>query len=119
MPGDHGRGANRVVRPYAITGGRTQPARADLELEALVFADPAALAAADLGDERRAIVLLCAEALSVAEISAHLAIPVGVTRVLVADMVADGLVHLHRPGAPGARPDLALLERVLEGLRSI
>jgi hypothetical protein len=115
MPGDHGRGANRVVRPYAITGGRTQPARADLELVALVFADPSALAAPDLGDERRAIVLLCAEVLSVAEISAHLAIPVGVTRVLV----ADGLVHLHRPGAPGDRPDLALLERVLEGLRSI
>jgi len=48
MPGDHGRGANRVVRPYAITGGRTQPARADLELEALVFTDPSALASADL-----------------------------------------------------------------------
>jgi Protein of unknown function (DUF742) len=119
MPGDHGRGANRVVRPYAITGGRTRPARADLELEALVFADPSAPAAADLGDERRAIVVLCAEILSVAEISAHLAIPVGVTRVLVADMVADGLVHLYRPDAPGDRPDLALLERVLEGLRSI
>ena len=118
MPGDHGRGANRVVRPYAITGGRTRPAQADLELEALDFADPSALAT-DLGDERRAIVLLCAEVLSVAEISAHLAIPVGVTRVLVADMVADGLVHLHRPDAPGDRPDLALLERVLEGLRSI
>jgi hypothetical protein len=55
----------------------------------------------------------------VAEISAHLAIPVGVIRVLVADMVADGLVHLHRPEVPGDRPDLALLERVLEGLRSI
>ena len=41
------------------------------------------------------------------------------TRVLVADMVADGLVHLYRPEAPGDRPDLALLERVLEGLRAI
>jgi hypothetical protein len=119
MPGDHGRGANRVVRPYASTGGRTQPVRADLELEALVFADPSALVTADLGDERRSIVLLCAEVVSVAEISARLAIPVGVTRVLLADMVADGLVHLYRPEAPGARPDLALLERVLEGLRAI
>ena len=40
MPGDRGRGANRVVRPYAITRGRTRPAGGDLELEALVFADP-------------------------------------------------------------------------------
>ena len=119
MPGDRGRGASRVVRPYAITGGRTGSAGPELELEALVFADPSALAGSDLGDERRAIVLLCAEVLSVAEISAHLAIPVGVTRVLVADMVAAGLVHLHRPEVPGDRPDLALLEWVLESLRSI
>ena len=104
MPGDHGRGANRVVRPYAITRGRTRPARADLELEALVFADPSALAGSDLGDERRAIVLICTEVLSVAEISADLAIPVGVTRVLVADMVADGLVHLHRPEVRATAP---------------
>jgi len=55
----------------------------------------------------------------VAEISAHLGIPVGVVRVLIGDMVADGLVHLYRPGAPGDRPDLALLERVLLGLRAI
>jgi hypothetical protein len=34
-------------------------------------------------------------------------------------VVADGHVHLYRPGTPDARPDLALLERILEGLRSI
>jgi len=118
MPGDRRRGASRVVRPYAITGGRTGSAGPELELEALVFADPA-VAAARLSDEPRAIVMLCAELKSVAEISAHLGIPVGVVRVLVGDLVADGHVHLYRPGAPDARPDLALLERVLEGLRAI
>ena len=119
MPGERGRGASRVVRPYALTGGRTEPAGAELELEALVFADPAAVAAAELGDERGAIARLCQDISSVAEISAHLGIPVGVVRVLIGDMVADGLVHLYRPGAPGDRPDLALLERVLLGLRAI
>jgi Protein of unknown function (DUF742) len=44
---------------------------------------------------------------------------VGMVRVLVGDLVADGHVHPYRPGTPDARPDLALLERVLEGLRSI
>ena len=119
MPGNRGRGASRVVRPYAITGGRTGSAGPELELEALVFADPATVAAARLSDERRDIAMLCAEVRSVAEISAHLGIPVGVVRVLVGDLVADGHVHLYRPGTPDTRPDLALLERVLDGLRSI
>lgn len=104
MPGDRGRGASRVVRPYAITGGRTGSAGPELALEALVFADPAAVVAARLSDERRAIAMLCAEVMSVAEISAHLGIPVGVVRVLVGDLVADGQIHLYRPGTPDARP---------------
>ena len=61
MPGDRGRGASRVVRPYAITGGRTGSAGPELELEALVFADADGVAAAQLSDERRAIAMLCAE----------------------------------------------------------
>jgi hypothetical protein len=39
--------------------------------------------------------------------------------VLVADMADEGLVIVHRPASPGDRPDLALLERVLYGLRTI
>jgi Protein of unknown function (DUF742) len=42
-----------------------------------------------------------------------------VTRVLVGDMADGGLVLVHRPTQTGDRPDLALLERVLYGLRSI
>ena len=41
------------------------------------------------------------------------------TRVLVGDMADEGMVALHRPAQSGDRPDLALLERVLYGLRSI
>ena len=53
------------------------------------------------------------------EVSARLDLPLGVARVLVADMADEGLVILHRPASPGDRPDLALLERVLYGLRTI
>jgi hypothetical protein len=42
-----------------------------------------------------------------------------VTRVLVGDMADEGMVMVHRPTQGGDRPDLALLERVLYGLRSI
>jgi hypothetical protein len=57
--------------------------------------------------------------ISVAEVSAHLHIPLGVARVLVGDMTAAGLVEVHRPRATGERPDLVLLERVLDGIRAI
>jgi hypothetical protein len=42
-----------------------------------------------------------------------------VTRVLVGDMADSGLVMVHRPTVTADRPDLALLERVLYGLRAI
>jgi hypothetical protein len=55
----------------------------------------------------------------VAEISALLRIPLGVVRVVISDMVAEGLVHVHQPQLDAGKPDLNLLERVLSGLRRL
>jgi hypothetical protein len=52
-------------------------------------------------------------------VSAHLHLPLGVVRVLVGDMADEQLVVVHRPAHAGDRPDLALLEGVLDGLRTI
>jgi DNA-directed RNA polymerase specialized sigma24 family protein len=116
------RDPTRLVRPYAVTGGRTRPAfnAEELELETLVSTTTLGeAAAAALSLERRAIAMLCREVLSIVEIAAHLDIPIGVARVLVGDMAHEGLLSLHRPTSPTDRPDLALLERVLYGLRTI
>ena len=67
----------------------------------------------------RAIAALCHDLLSIAEVSAHLHLPLGVIRVLVGDMADERLVMVHRPIHAGDRPDLALLERVLDGLQTI
>ena len=110
----------RLVRPYAMTGGRTRPAHDDdLELETLVSTTSQGETSLTLGLERRSIALLCRDILSIAEISARLDLPLGVVRVLVGDMAEEGLVTVHRPATVGDRPDLALLERVLYGLRTI
>jgi Protein of unknown function (DUF742) len=107
-------------RPYTVTGGRTHPAHQDLELETLVQAVvDAGSTHARLGREQRSIAVLSQEIVSVAEISARLDLPLGVTRVLVGDMALEGLVFLYRPGSVPARSDLALLERVLHGLKNI
>jgi hypothetical protein len=107
----------RLVRPYYMTGGRTQPAHTDLEIEALVSTTALGERAPQLTVEQRAIAALCRDILSIAEISARLDLPLGVTRVLVGDMADGGLVVLHRPVTVGDRPDLALLQRVLYGLQ--
>jgi len=109
----------RLVRPYAMTGGRTRPAHDNLELETLVSTTALGETSVTLSLERRSIALLCRDILSVAEISARLDLPLGVARVLVGDMAEEGLVTVHRPASVGDRPDLALLERVLYGLRTI
>ena len=119
--GDHPvNGPSRLLRAYALTGGRTRPRHAELEIESLVATTPLAHhPGVVLSLERRAIASLCLDVLSVAEVSAHLDLPLGVTRVLVGDMAYEGLVSVHRPVNPDAHPDRALLERVLAGLRAI
>ncbi|MFF7727519.1 DUF742 domain-containing protein [Streptomyces sp. NPDC008001] len=116
-----GKRNNPLVRPYAMTGGRTRP-RYQLAIEALVHttAQPAQLQG-QLPEHQR-ICHLCREIKSVAEISALLTIPLGVARILVADLAEAGLVAIHQPGgdeSAGGQPDVTLLERVLSGLRNL
>lgn len=109
-----------VVRPYTRTGGRTHPVH-DLAVETLVVSteagrEPSAVRSV----EHIGIVRLCARTHSVAEVSALLQLPLGVARVLLADMVDEGLVEVHRnPTAEDGLPDLPLLERVLAGLQNL
>ena len=108
-------GTIRLVRPYTVTGGRTQ-----LAIEALVTAtvlEPRDLSV--LAPECQAILQFCRDWRSVAEVSAVLRLPLGVARILIADMSADGLVRIHQRDDSEGRPDLHLLERVLSGLRKI
>ena len=116
QPGIPGR---RRVRPYAMTRGRTRPVYADLEIEALVSTTSVGEQTPRPTVEQRAIAALCHDILSIAEVSAHLHLPLGVIRVLVGDMVDEHLVMVYRPTQVGDRPDLALLERVLYGLHTI
>ncbi len=120
-PSSSGGKQNPLVRPYAMTGGRTRP-RYQLAIEALVHttAQPSQLQG-QLPEHQR-ICHLCREIKSVAEISALLSIPLGVARILVADLAEAGLVAIHQPGgdaSAGGQPDVTLLERVLSGLRNL
>ena len=110
------------VRSYVITQGRTR-STVDLPLETIVKVTPQGVSATPrLALERKQIVSLCSAPISIAEISAHLHLPLGVARVLVGDMAEQGLLHSHKPqhATTGEqRPDLKLLERVLDGLQAL
>jgi hypothetical protein len=113
---------SRFVRPYTLTNGRTR-SRGDelLPIETLVVSKAAAqLRAVALLPPQRLVVELCVSEISIAEISAALDVPLGVARVVVGDLAADELVQVHRPQAGESdRPDIQLLERVLNGLQSL
>ena len=111
----------RVVRPYALTRGRTRPGRSDLPLEALVRVVTGATDPVGTAERRRILDLTREQILSVAELSAHLSLPLGVVRVLVGDLADDGLVVVHT-GAPAAAPpaaNLKVLESVLDGISAL
>ncbi|GAB2921027.1 DUF742 domain-containing protein [Nonomuraea fastidiosa] len=108
-----------LFRPYAVTGGRAEP-RYHLAMETLISSMPIPdEEMALLTPEQEAIMQLCRTFRSVAEISALLRVPLGVARVLVADMSDEGLVRLHQPRLSEGQPDLNMLERVLSGLRRL
>lgn len=111
-----------MVRPYARTGGRTRPVH-DLDLEALVVTTVNGLdPGVDdlLSPEHNTVIELCEETISVAEIAARLHTPLGVARVIIADMVELGLVEvLDTANATGDERDPAFLRRVLSGLQRL
>jgi hypothetical protein len=111
--------ASSLVRPYAVTGGRTKPSY-QLQIEAMVSASHyEARDLSVLSPECQSILGYCRDWRSVAEISAVLRMPLGVARVLIGDMAMEGLVRVHQADHVHGRPDLNLLERVLSGLRKL
>ena len=116
-----------LVRPYAVTRGRTRP-RVDIAIEALIETTVRGRTASsrpggnNQGSEQQYIATMCDNRVqSLAEISARLHLPLGVARVLVADMAAEGLVSVHEPTSLDDNEAVGteLLERVLSGLRRL
>lgn len=101
------------VRPYIVTAGRTVGDAGDIAIETLVVASQPSHG---LGPDHAAVVDLCAEPLSVAEIAVHIRQPIGVARVLVADLTASNHVVQH---ATAASEGAAIVRRLLDGIRSL
>jgi len=117
-----GRDSGPVVRPYAVTGGRTEPADGEvLDLIAVVVATgrPTAPDADRPSPEHRRILARCAQQVTVADLAADMALPVGVVRVLIADLTVQGAVTVVRQRPTDRRSEKNVLQEILDGLRAL
>lgn len=112
--------SNSLVRPYTRTGGRTR-SEYNLAIEALVSTSAQGMRSlGSASPEQQSICGLCVDTRSVAEVAAHMKLPLGVAKVLIGDMAGMGLVMVHQSSAVvGDRPSMEFLERVLSGLRRL
>ncbi|OBH94109.1 DUF742 domain-containing protein [Mycobacterium sp. E2733] len=110
-----------LVRPYTLTSGRTGT-DVDLPVEAPIQTLQAGLAYRWPPDDAKGkIIQLCVDSPSVAEISARLDLPLGVTRVLVGDLVLSGYLRVHRTLSERSTRDERheLIGRTLRGLKAL
>lgn len=113
------RGFSPVVRPYALVRGRTKPTGESLDVISMAYAlrvsvpDPGGLE-----PEHLALLERCAVPMSVADLASALDLPLGVVRVLLADLRDRELVRIHRP-SPERITDIRLLREVADGLRRL
>jgi hypothetical protein len=108
------------VRPYLITGGRARPVDSNLQVEAQVLTTWEGRAALErLSYEHRDIVALSVRPTAIAEIAAQLHLHLGVTRVVVADLVALGYLVVRQRERGGGPQQVHIIERVIRGLSAI
>ncbi|GAA2654710.1 DUF742 domain-containing protein [Paractinoplanes durhamensis] len=112
-----------ALRPFILTAGRVNAVDREIELETQVTVrrpDPRVgrLPLTSLSPEMQAMVALCVEPVSVAEISARLGLHLGVTKILVGDLRAAGYLDVHVADTLNPLTSDTIL-RVMHGLRAI
>ena len=122
VPDDHwlDRDAGPIVRPYALTGGRTRPRGETLDLLATV-ASAVDLRTIDrilLEPEHAKVLRLCRHPVPLADLASDLDLPLGVVRILLSDMRERGLITIGKPPRSGLT-DPRILKDVADALRRL
>lgn len=109
--------AGPMVRPYAVTRGRTRSNRPGLDMITLVVAVHPDNGVLDR--EYADILRLCQRPLSVAEISAQLDLALAVVKILIGDLIEQGYLLFRAPPTAVDPPNLEILQAVLDGIRRL
>ena len=125
MPGNDERwldaAAGPVVRPYALTQGRTRHSGAAFDLVATVLATQIRIADfGSLGPEHVSVLQIAQAPTTVVDIASDVDLPLGVVRILLGDLRELGLVTIQAPVSMKPRQvDRNTLREVLHGLRGL
>jgi Protein of unknown function (DUF742) len=115
------RAAGPVVRPYAMTKGRTLPGDGTASfglIDVVVTTDRRPPEGFRLSPEHRRILSVTRSPMTVVDVASDLELPVGVVRVLLSDLSEHGMVSI-RPARQGPVTDARLLRDVLDGLQAL
>jgi hypothetical protein len=123
--------AGPVVRPYALTGGRTDYDAEVFDLVAVIVTadepvdddDPEGVGLPPRNwvpePEHEMILQLCRTPLSVVEIASELELALGVVRVLLGDLLDHSLIRVRRPAPVAQFPSERVLKEVIDGIRAL
>ena len=115
------REAGPIVRPYAVTKGRTAPASGSyvglIDVVAAV-AHPHLPPDTRLSREHRRLLSHCRQPVTVVDLASDIDLPVGVVRVLLSDLRQYGALRVVAT-AQGAVTKDRLLRDVLDGLQTL
>lgn len=109
---------SQTLRPFLLTGGRTHANVDGIAFETLVE-KTSNVDKSPLRFESAKVIAMCDEPISVAEISAHLSIPLGTAMVLIGDLVADGNLIAHRTINAATDAGVSLVTRIIAGVKQL
>lgn len=111
--------AGPLVRPYAMTGGRTRSDTLGLDLITLVVAMHS-VSEVDIEPEYARILTACQQPTSVVEVAAEVDLPLQVVKVLLSDLITRRFIIFRSPVTPGSEPPSQhVLQAVLDGIRKL
>ncbi|MFV2177029.1 DUF742 domain-containing protein [Actinomadura sp. LOL_016] len=115
-----GRDAGPVVRPYAMTRGRTRTRGLVLDLVTVLVATGRTPGERVwLSREQRGLLELCRRPSTPADLASETDLPFRVVQILLEDLHHYGLIEEVQQARPADRPDPRLLMRVLDELRRL
>lgn len=103
------------TRPFIVASGKTKP-MAEVSIETLVQSNKA-----DHGArfEKGKVLDRATDAISVAELSAHLSMPIGTTMVVVGELIDEGLLTAHETADQSDISDLNIMTRIIQRVREL
>lgn len=111
--------AGPLVRPYAVTGGRTRSSKIELDLVTLVVALQPDIHAQAVEPECASVLWVCEHPLSVAEVAAKVDLPLCVVKVLLSDLIERNYVIYRTGWGSKQTPDANTMQKVLDGIRRL